>query len=229
NDGGSLVVRDALPVQRLPEPLIDRAGGARRQHEVVGLVHPHRNLDNLLRSLAEAQDHLGISASQVAMGVELREPEVLVRQIAEGLHRLPHGDLSRLQVLEERLHSTPVHGPHRICSHFSSSRTELRVPPRLISSRMRFSRSSTSRARFAISTASSRATTINPDSSPTIQSPVWPFCPPHSISLPIPPRPFGSPACGSAWRPCGTHRPRPHRCTSCRGRSGSISSRGSPS
>src|SRR5256884_725472 len=200
NDRRSLVVRHPLPVQRLSEPLIDGAGGAGRQHQVVGLAHPLRDLDDPLRRLAQAQDDLRISAAEVAVGVELREPEVLVRQIAEGLHRLAHGDLPRLQVSKERLHPTPVHGPHRICSHFSSSRTELRVPPRLISSRIRFSRSSTSRARFAISTASSRATTIRPDSSPTIQSPVWTFCPPHSISLPISPRPFGSPACGATCR-----------------------------
>src|SRR2546422_1028400 len=200
NDCGPFVVRHPLPVQCFLEPLIEGAGGPGRQHQVMGLAHPLCDLHDPPGRLAQAQDDLRISAAEVAVRVELREPEVLVRQVAERLHRLAHGDLPRLQVSKERLHPTPVHGPHRICSHFSSSRTELRVPPRLISSRIRFSRSSTSRARFAISTASSRATTIRPDSSPTIQSPVWTFCPPHSISLPISPRPFGSPACGATCR-----------------------------
>src|SRR5207245_6810635 len=135
-------------------------------------------------------------ATEIAVRIELRESEGLIRQVSEGIHRLADGHPARLEIPKERLHPTPVHGPHRICSHFSSSRTELSVPPRLISSRIRFSRSRTSSARFAISTASSRATTIRPDSSPTIQSPERTFCPPHSLSLPISPSPFGSPACG---------------------------------
>src|SRR5207253_1814306 len=63
-----------------------------------------------------------------------------------------------------------------------------------------FPRSGTARARFAISIACSCGTTMRPDSSPTIQSPAWTFWPPQSISLPISPRPFGSPACGATWR-----------------------------
>src|SRR6058998_3200421 len=166
----------------------------------MGFAHSPGDLDDPFRRLPEAQDDFRIPATEIAVRIELREPEVLIRQVPEGIHSLADGHLARLEIPKERLHPTQVHGPHRICSHFSSSRTELSVPPRLISWRIRFSRSSTSSARFAISTASSPTTTIRPDSSPTIQSPEWTICPPHSISLPLSPRPFGSPACGATCR-----------------------------
>src|SRR2546426_1608677 len=105
----------------------------------MGFAHPAGDLDDPLRRLPEAQDDFRIAATQVAVRIELCEPEVLIRQVPEGGHRLADGDLPPLEIPKERLHPTPVHGPHPICFHLSRSRTELRGPPPFISPRIRVS------------------------------------------------------------------------------------------
>src|SRR2546427_3090541 len=112
----------------------------------MGFAHSPGDLDDPFRRLPEAQDDFRIAATEVAVRIELCEPEVLIRQVPEGVHRLADGDLPPLEIPKERLHPTPGHGPHRICSPFSSSRTGLRGPPRLISPRVPVSPSSTASA-----------------------------------------------------------------------------------
>src|SRR3989442_1766120 len=76
----------------------------------------------------------------------------------------PTGALPPLELPKERLPPPPFHGPPRIFPPFSSSGTELRVPPLLISAGIRFPPPSTPRARFPIPPPSPPATTIKPDS-----------------------------------------------------------------
>src|SRR2546427_2935317 len=100
----------------------------------MGFAHSPGDLDDPFRRLPEAQDDFRIAATEVAVRIELCEPEVLIRQVPEGIHRLADPDLPRFQVPKERPHPTPVPRPHPICSPLSSSRTGLGVAPPLISS-----------------------------------------------------------------------------------------------
>src|SRR2546428_8883730 len=104
----------------------------------MGFAHPAGDLDDPLRRLPEAQDDFRIAATQVAVRIELCEPEVLIRQVPEGGHRLADGDLPPLEIPKERPHPTPGPGPPPTCSPFSGSTTGLRGPPRFVSPRVPF-------------------------------------------------------------------------------------------
>src|SRR2546428_1266028 len=101
----------------------------------MGFAHSPGDLDDPFRRLPEAQDDFRIAATEVAVRIELCEPEVLIRQGPEGVHRPADGDLPPPEIPQERPHPTPGHGPPPICFPLSRSRTELRGPPRLISAR----------------------------------------------------------------------------------------------
>src|SRR2546430_9653001 len=102
----------------------------------MGFAHPAGDLDDPLRRLPEAQDDFRIAATQVAVRIELCEPEVLIRQGPGGVHPLADGDLPPPEIPKERLHPTPGPRPPPNCSHFPESQTGLRGPPRLISPRI---------------------------------------------------------------------------------------------
>ena len=104
------MVRHALAIERGLQSFVDFLRGAGREDEAMGLAHPARDLDDPLRGLAQAEDHLREPAPQVAVGVELREPQVLVREGPQAVHGLADGDLPRLQVAKEGLDAFPVHG-----------------------------------------------------------------------------------------------------------------------
>src|SRR5437867_7545247 len=100
----------ALAIQRGLQSFVDFSRGAGREDDAVGLAHPARDLDDPLRGLAQAEDHLGEAAAQIAVRIELRETQVLVREGPKAVHGLSDGEFSRLQVSEEGLDTFPIHG-----------------------------------------------------------------------------------------------------------------------
>src|SRR5256712_7816797 len=98
----------------------------------MGFAHSPGDLDDPLRRLPEAQDDFRIAATEIAVRIELREPEVLVRQGPEGIHRPADGGPPPLENPKERLPPTPVQRTHRICYHSSTWRHEPTRAPRVL-------------------------------------------------------------------------------------------------
>ena len=82
HDRRLLMVRHPLSDQRLPKASVHVGGGPRRQDEPVRFRHPAGDLDDALGRLAEAEDHLRESATEIPMRIQLGESQILVRQVA---------------------------------------------------------------------------------------------------------------------------------------------------
>src|SRR5690606_36956006 len=75
--------------------------GARGEEDVRALEDRARDGLDVLRSFPRAEDHLGKTATKLALRVDSRIGEIVVREAPQGLERAIEGDLAIPDLLEE--------------------------------------------------------------------------------------------------------------------------------